>query len=48
MSVFITIWKKINKKEKISKKFLKKVFTTDNNYYIIKTVKKIKQKITNS
>ncbi|MDB2161525.1 MULTISPECIES: hypothetical protein [Clostridium] len=48
MSVFITIWKRINKKEKISKKFLKKVFTMDNNYYIIKTVKKIKQKITNS
>ena len=48
MSLFIAIWKKINKKEKISKKILKKVFTTDNNYYIIKTVKKIKQKITNS
>lgn len=26
------------------KKFFKKVFTTDNNYYIIKTVKKIKTK----
>lgn len=48
MSLFITLWKRINKKEKISKKILKKVFTTDNNYYIIKTVKKIKQKITNS
>lgn len=48
MSLFIAIWKGINKKEKISKKILKKVFTTDNNYYIIKTVKKIKQKITNS
>lgn len=48
MSLFITLCKRINKKEKISKKFLRKVFTTDNNYYIIKTVKKIKQKITNS
>ena len=48
MSLFIAIWKRINKKEKIFKKILKKVFTTDNNYYIIKTVKKIKQKITNS
>ncbi len=48
MSLFITLWKRINKKEKISKKILRKVFTTDNNYYIIKTVKKIKQKITNS
>ncbi len=48
MSLFIALWKRINKKEKISKKILKKVFTTDNNYYIIKTVKKIKQKITNS
>lgn len=48
MSLFITLWKRINKKEKISKKILKKVFTTDNNYYIIKTIKKIKQKITNS
>ena len=44
MSVFITIWKRINKKEKISKKFLKKVFKMDNNYYIIINIEDIKTK----
>lgn len=44
MSLFIAIWKRINKKEKISKKILKKVFTTDNNYYIIINIEDIKTK----